>query len=129
MDIKATVGRRKQAVARVFLSPGAGKFTVNDRSLETYFPVETLRIKIMDPFRVLDINPNEYNVTVNVDGGGIMGQAEAVRLGISRALITQEPEMRPPLKKAGFLSRDSRRVERKKPGKRKARKSTQFSKR
>ncbi|TAE49957.1 MAG: 30S ribosomal protein S9 [Bacteroidetes bacterium] len=124
------VGRRKQAVARVFVNEsGAGKIQINQRELTTYFPQELLQMKVMEPFRVLDINASQFDITVNVDGGGINGQAEAIRLGISRALMIFTPDFRPPLKKAGLVTRDSRRVERKKPGKRKARKSTQFSKR
>ncbi|GAB4427273.1 MAG: 30S ribosomal protein S9 [Bacteroidia bacterium] len=125
------VGRRKRAVARVFfLESGTGKFEVNGRPLETYFPVAILREKMLEPFSVLGLNPAEFDVQVNVNGGGITGQAEAVRLGLARILSDLNSETNhTPLKRAHLLTRDSRRVERKKYGKRKARKSTQFSKR
>jgi len=130
MDTKITVGRRKTSVARVFLSPaGTGKFEINRRDLETYFPLATLQIKVREPFSVLELNQSEFDIKVNLDGGGINGQAEALRLGISRALVEINEEYRGPLKRAGFLTRDARKVERKKFGKKKARKSTQFSKR
>lgn len=130
MDKIVTVGRRKEAVARVFLSQaGTGKFIVNKREFETYFPVDLLQLKIMEPFKLLEVSNGSYDLQVNVDGGGIAGQAEAVRLGIARALIQIDPEYRPALKRAGLLTRDARVVERKKYGKKKARKSTQFSKR
>jgi len=130
MSQVVTVGRRKKAVARVFLNEaGTGKFQVNKRELDVFFPVDLLRQKIMEPFQVLNINAGEFDIQANVDGGGINGQAEAVRLGIARALIEMNEENRSPLKHAGLVTRDSRRVERKKPGKKKARKSSQFSKR
>lgn len=129
MDQIIAVGRRKRSIARVFLKPGTGGFTINKKPMETYFPVGLLQMKITEPFRVLKISQEAYEVIVNVNGGGITGQAEAVRLGLSRALIETNEEYRPPLKKAGFVTRDSRKVERKKYGKKKARKSTQFSKR
>lgn len=130
MSQVVTVGRRKRAVARVFINEaGTGTFHVNKRDLKTYFPVEITRQKIMEPFTVLNLNAGEYDIRANVDGGGITGQAEAIRLGIARALIEMNEENRPPLKHANLVTRDSRRVERKKPGKKKARKSSQFSKR
>ena len=130
MEKTVTVGRRKAAVARVFLSPsGGGSFVVNKRDLEIYFPLDLLRMKIAEPFVALDLNQSDYDIMVNVNGGGISGQAESVRLGIARALIKINPEYRPALKRNGLLTRDSRIVERKKYGKKKARKSTQFSKR
>ena len=130
MSQVVTVGRRKKAVARVFINEaGTGKFHVNKRELNVFFPVDLLRQKIMEPFQVLNLNAGEYDIQANVDGGGINGQAEAVRLGITRALIEMNEENRSPLKHAGLVTRDSRRVERKKPGKKKARKSSQFSKR
>ncbi|MDX1907799.1 MAG: 30S ribosomal protein S9 [Bacteroidia bacterium] len=129
MNKAIQVGRRKRAVARVTLKAGSGKFTINDREFAEYFPLETTRMIVLEPFTVLDVNPAEYDVVVNVAGGGITGQSEAVRLGITRSLMDQNIETRPPLKKAGLVTRDSRKVERKKPGKRKARKSSQFSKR
>lgn len=124
-----TVGRRKSSVARVFVRPGTGAIVINDRVLETYFPFELHRITVLQPFKISGANPGEYDIMVNVHGGGVSGQAEAVRLGITRALMEQDETRRPALKKAGFVTRDPREVERKKPGKRKARRSTQFSKR
>lgn len=130
MDKIVTIGRRKESVARVFFSEaGTGKFIVNKRELSTYFPVDLLQLKIMEPFKVLELSSGNFDIQVNVDGGGISGQAEAIRLGLSRALIKVDPEYRPALKHAGLLTRDARVVERKKYGKKKARKSTQFSKR
>jgi small subunit ribosomal protein S9 len=130
MDKIVTIGRRKRAVARVFLTlGGSGKLSVNSREFDTYFPLETLRQKATSPFKVLSLNPGDFDLSVNVVGGGINGQAEAIRLGIARALVESNEEYRPPLKHAGFMTRDSRKVERKKYGKKKARKSSQFSKR
>lgn len=124
-----SVGRRKRSTARIFLSPGAGSFLVNKREFQEYFPIDFLQMKILEPFAVANENQGAYDIKVNVHGGGITGQAEAVRLGIARALIETQTENRPPLKRAGLLTRDSRKVERKKAGLRKARKSSQFSKR
>lgn len=125
-----TVGRRKRAVARIFLSEGGtGKFEINDRGLEEYFPVKPLQIKVLQPFTTVDKTLGEFDIKINVAGGGIAGQAEAVRMGLARALTSADEENRGPLKKKGYLSRDARKVERKKYGKKKARKSTQFSKR
>lgn len=129
MDQIVTVGRRKRSVARVFLRPGTGNFTINKRKFEEFFPFDLLQMKVLEPFSVLDKTNGEYDILVNVNGGGITGQAEAIRMGLSRALIQVEAENRPPLKKAGLLTRDARKVERKKYGLKKARKSTQFSKR
>ena len=132
MEKIVTVGRRKTAVARIFMEPaaaGSGKITVNKREFENFFPVDLQRIKVLEPFTILDVNPADYTIAVNVRGGGPTGQAEAVRLGLSRALIEVDSEHRPPLKAKGLLTRDSRMVERKKYGKAKARKSFQFSKR
>lgn len=129
MDQIVSVGRRKRAIARVFFKSGGGSFKINKRELDNYFPLEIHRLKMLEPFKVLDINYSDYNIQVNVGGGGITGQAEAIRLGLSRALIETNEEFRSPLKRAGFLTRDARKVERKKYGKKKARKSTQFSKR
>ncbi|MGB1205207.1 MAG: 30S ribosomal protein S9 [Chitinophagales bacterium] len=123
-----TVGRRKASVARVYLSYGTGKVTINKRDVKDYFSVAHLQENISQPFRLTD-TVGKYDVKVNVKGGGIKGQAEAVRLGISRALVLDNAEFRPMLKPDGLLRRDSRVVERKKPGLRKARKRTQFSKR
>ncbi len=125
-----TVGRRKRAIARVYLTDGgSGNIQINKRSLNEYFDVDNLALRVMDPFRVLELSKEGFDISVNVHGGGVKGQAEAVRLGISRALTEVNEENRSPLKKAGFLTRDSRKVERKKPGLVKARKSKQFSKR
>ncbi|MEM7299244.1 MAG: 30S ribosomal protein S9 [Bacteroidota bacterium] len=130
MSQVVTVGRRKRAVARVFLNEGgSGKFEVNKKELDVFFPLDLLRLKVLEPFSVLEIGNGSYDVQVNVNGGGIKGQAEAIRLGITRALIETNEEFRSPLKKAGFVTRDARKVERKKYGKKKARKSSQFSKR
>lgn len=129
MDQIVSVGRRKRAVARIFFKSGGGSFSINKKELETYFPLALTRQKMLEPFAVLDINHADYAVNVNVAGGGITGQAEAIRLGLARALVESNEEFRGPLKKAGFLTRDARKVERKKYGKKKARKSSQFSKR
>ncbi len=127
MEVINTIGRRKTSVARVYLKPGQGEIVVNNRKFEDYFPTEVLQIIVKQPFDVID--NDQYDLKVNVDGGGISGQAEAVRLGIARALCEVDGENRPPLKKEGFLTRDSRMVERKKYGRRKARRRFQFSKR
>lgn len=130
MDPINTVGRRKTSVARVFLTPnGRGRFIINKRSREDYLKSQVLLLKVRRPFDVLGINPDLFDIKVNVVGGGISGQADAIRLGICRALEQVDPNFRPPLKKEGLLTVDSRQVERKKYGKRKARRSTQFSKR
>lgn len=130
MDRIVTVGRRKASVARVIFSEGGtGKFTVNKREFDKYFPIDLDRLKILAPFRVNELSNTNFDIQVNVNGGGSTGQAEAVRLGIARALEKVNEEYRPPMKAAGFMTRDSRVVERKKFGKKKARKSSQFSKR
>lgn len=121
-------GRRKDAVARVWLLRGTGKITINGREFERYFARPVLRMIIGQPFGVAD-RVNQYDVIATVTGGGLSGQAGAVRHGISRALTCYEPPLRPALKHAGFLTRDSREVERKKYGRAKARRSFQFSKR
>ena len=128
MPLSQTTGRRKQAVARVRLREGGGKITVNKRTLEDYFPSETHRMVVTEPLR-LTTTAELYDVDVTMDGGGISGQAGALRLGIARALIGLDPELRPILKKAGFLTRDSREKESKKYGLKKARKAPQYSKR
>lgn len=115
-------------MARIYLQPGKGKIIVNKRSIEEYFPSEILRIIINQPFNTITAE-GKFDVKVNVDGGGIKGQAEAIKLAIARALCEIDDENRPPLKKEGFLTRDPRMVERKKFGRRKARKKFQFSKR
>ncbi|MCH8996952.1 MAG: 30S ribosomal protein S9 [Proteobacteria bacterium] len=121
-------GKRKDAVARVWIKPGPGKITINGREFERYFVRPVLRMLIHQPFEAAD-RKDQFDVICTVKGGGLSGQAGAVRHGISKALILYEPGLRPVLKKGGFLTRDSRVVERKKYGKRKARRSFQFSKR
>ena len=121
-------GKRKNAIARVWIKPGPGKITVNGRDMETYFARPVLRMMIAQPFDIAERNES-YDVTCTVTGGGLSGQAGAVRHGISKALTYYEPDLRPVLKKGGFLTRDPRVVERKKYGKAKARRSYQFSKR
>ena len=125
---KNAVGRRKRAVTRVFLSKGDGNITINGKDYKTYFPLVYLQNQIEAPLKTIE-SSDKFDVKVNAHGGGVKGQAEAVKLGISRALLTINPEYRPALKAAGLLTRDPRSVERKKPGKKKARKSFQFSKR
>lgn len=121
-------GRRKSSVARVYLVPGTGKITVNKKDLDAYFGLETLKLIVRQPL-VLTNTIDKYDVLVNVKGGGFTGQAGAIRHGISRALLQVDNDYRPALKKAGFLTRDPRMKERKKPGLRKARRAPQFSKR
>ena len=121
-------GRRKDAVARVWLKPGTGKITVNGRDQEIYFARATLRLVINQPF-VIAAREGQYDVVASVQGGGLSGQAGAVKHGIAQALTRYEPMLRTPVKRAGFLTRDSRTVERKKYGRAKARRSFQFSKR
>ena len=121
-------GRRKNAIARVWIKPGKGEMTVNGKKVTTYFARPVLRMLLSQPFLVTD-RYNQFDVTCTTNGGGLSGQAGAVRHGISRALTHYEPELRPVLKLAGFLTRDSRVVERKKYGRAKARRSFQFSKR
>ena len=121
-------GRRKTAVARVFLRPGSGKFVVNRRDFDEYFPNRVLKMVIRQPL-LLTETADKFDILVNVVGGGPSGQAGAIRHGISRALLEFNAELRPKLKSVGFLTRDARKVERKKPGQPKARKRFQFSKR
>ena len=121
-------GRRKKSVARVRLYPGSGNVTVNGKSIEEYFGLETLKLIIMQPFGVSE-NEGKFDVVANVHGGGLSGQAGAVRHGIARALVVADAENRPSLKKAGFLTRDPRMKERKKYGLKAARRAPQFSKR
>ncbi len=128
MEIINTIGRRKTSIARVYVKPGKGQIIVNDRELNDYFQSEILQTTVKQALTLLKAN-EQYDVTVNVEGGGNKGQAEAIRLGIARALVTINNENRPALKKEGLLTRDSRMVERKKPGRAKARKKFQFSKR
>jgi small subunit ribosomal protein S9 len=128
MEVINTIGRRKTSVARIYMQPGKGKISVNNKDMNDYFPVDIMQIIVRQPLTVVDVD-GKYDIKVNVDGGGVKGQAEAVRLAIARALCKIDEEFRPPLKKEGFLTRDSRMVERKKYGRRKARKKFQFSKR
>ena len=123
MEVVNTVGRRKAAVARVYVKPGKGQITINRKALEVYFPLEILQYQVKQPLLATNTVEN-YD-----DGGGVTGQASAARLGIARALCEIDAEMRPALKKAGFLTRDPREVERKKPGQPGARRKFQFSKR
>jgi small subunit ribosomal protein S9 len=128
MEIINTIGRRKTSIARVYVKPGKGQIIVNDRELNDYFQSEILQTTVKQALTLVKAD-GQYDVTVNVEGGGNKGQAEAIRLGIARALVNINTENRPPLKKEGLLTRDSRMVERKKPGRRKARRRFQFSKR
>jgi small subunit ribosomal protein S9 len=121
-------GRRKAAVARVYLKEGKGQIMVNKKSIDQYFPLEWHRNSIVAPLTITE-NAQNYDIMVNVRGGGISGQAEAIRLGISKALVEINAEYKSALRQAGFMTRDSRVVERKKPGQKKARKRFQFSKR
>lgn len=121
-------GRRKSSTARVYLRPGGGAITVNNRSLEEYFGRETARMIVRQPLVTVDM-PSRFDVTVNVSGGGQSGQAGAIRHGITRALLRYDAELRPALRKAGYVTRDAREVERKKYGLHKARKRPQYSKR
>ena len=123
-----STGRRKAAVARVRLRPGTGTITVNRRPIDDYFPSATHRMIITEPLRLVE-QVETYDVDATMDGGGISGQAGALRLGIARALFGLDPDLRPPLKKAGFLTRDDREKESKKYGLKKARKAPQYSKR
>jgi small subunit ribosomal protein S9 len=128
MDVTNTSGRRKKAIARVYLKKGSGVITINDRELTNYFPTGTLQYLIHQPLELTN-NAGQFDIKANVDGGGVKGQAEAVRLAISKALCELNAEYRPMLKPSGLLTRDPRMVERKKPGQKKARKRFQFSKR
>jgi small subunit ribosomal protein S9 len=128
MDVINALGRRKTAVARVYLSKGTGTILVNKKDVNTVFPIDVLQAKINQPF-ILTNTVGQFDVKINVNGGGINGQAEAIRLGISRALVELEAENKPLLKVEGLMTRDPRMVERKKPGQPKARKKFQFSKR
>lgn len=122
------VGRRKAAIARVFVSEGNGEITINKRKLDIYFPSSILQFIVKQPLAKLDV-VEKYNIQVNLTGGGYKGQAEALRLAIARALVKINPEDKPALRSEGFVTRDPRAVERKKPGQPKARKRFQFSKR
>ncbi|MBQ7388692.1 MAG: 30S ribosomal protein S9 [Paludibacteraceae bacterium] len=128
MEITNAIGRRKSAIARVFVSKGAGNITINKRELAVYFPSGILQYIVKQPLNTLNV-AEQYDIKVNLQGGGFKGQAEALRLAIARALVKIDPNDKSALKKAGFLTRDAREVERKKPGRPKARKRFQFSKR
>ncbi len=128
MEVVNALGRRKTAVARIYLTEGKGEITVNKKDYKIYFPTATLQYVVTQPFALTD-NLGKYDLKVNLDGGGVSGQAEALRLAISRALCKIDEEYRPILKAKGLMRRDPRMVERKKPGQPKARKKFQFSKR
>lgn len=128
METVNAVGRRKAAVARVILAEGSGAITINKRPIEVYFPSSILQYIVRQPLAALDV-AEKYDIRVNLDGGGYKGQAEALRLAIARALVKINPEDKAVLRKEGFMTRDPRSVERKKPGQPKARKRFQFSKR
>ena len=128
MEIINTIGRRKTSVARVYMKPGKGQIIVNERGLKDYFASEILQTTVKQALTIAKAE-GQFDVTVNVEGGGTKGQAEAIRLGIARALVNVNADNKPALKKEGLLTRDSRMVERKKPGRRKARRRFQFSKR
>jgi small subunit ribosomal protein S9 len=121
-------GRRKRSTARVFMRPGSGRIQVNGKSLEDFLPRETAQMIVRQPLELTETT-EQFDLKVNVDGGGLSGQAGAIRHGLARALVAYNPQLRPTLKRAGLLTRDARQVERKKIGKRKARRSPQFSKR
>ena len=128
MEVINTIGRRKTSVARLYMEPGKGEITINGRPLDNYFQSDVMQIVVKQPLVKVKQDTN-FDIKVNVDGGGLKGQAEAIRLAISRALCEADAEFRPALKTEGFLTSDPRMVERKKYGKRKARRSFQFSKR
>lgn len=123
-----STGRRKEAVARVRLYDGSGQVSLNDRPLENYFPTMAMRMRVMEPLQLTDTQ-GRYDISATLEGGGTTGQVDALRLGIARALIELDPELRPTLKKAGLLTRDARVVESKKYGLRKARRAPQYTKR
>jgi small subunit ribosomal protein S9 len=127
-DVKIFTGRRKTSVARVRVYPGTGRFLLNGRPLEDYFPVATLQADVLTPFRVTETE-GRFDVVARIHGGGVSGQAGALRHGLARALEAEDPDWRAPLKKAGLLTRDARETERKKYGLKKARKAPQYSKR
>ena len=128
MEVINAIGRRKASVARVYLSKGKGAINVNGKDYKTYFPQPNIQLRVEDPMKVVDV-AKDYDISVNVSGGGFKGQAEAIRMAISRALVKINEDFRKPLKDKNYLTRDARVVERKKYGKPKARKSFQFSKR
>ncbi len=122
------VGRRKTSVARVILRPGGGRWSINGRPLDDYFPRPSHRVRVEDPLRIAD-SEGAFDIQIRVNGGGLTGQADAIRLGLARALAACDEDARAPLRESGMLTRDARKVERKKPGRPKARKRFQFSKR
>ena len=128
MEVINTLGRRKSSVARVYMTPGKGKMIINDRDMKEFFPTSLLQFKLHQPFNITNTE-KKYDIKVNVHGGGTTGQVEAIRLGISRALIKIDENYKPALRAEGLVTRDPRMVERKKPGQKKARKKFQFSKR
>jgi small subunit ribosomal protein S9 len=128
MEVINAIGRRKSAVARVFVTEGTGKITINKRDLAVYFPSSLLQYVVLQPLKKLDV-AEKYDIKVNLDGGGYNGQANALRLAIARALVKINPDDKKTLRSEGFLTRDARSVERKKPGQPKARRRFQFSKR
>ena len=128
MEVINTIGRRKTSVARIYVSEGTGNITVNKKDYKDYFATPVLQYKVNQPFAITE-QEGKFDIKVNVNGGGSTGQAEAIRLAISRALCEMNADFRSPLKKEGLLTRDPRMVERKKPGQKKARKKFQFSKR
>jgi small subunit ribosomal protein S9 len=128
MEIINALGRRKAAVARVYVKEGSGKIVINRREFELYFPSSLLQYVVRQPLNTLGV-ADQYDITINLQGGGYKGQSEAARLGIARALVKINPENKPALRAEGFMTRDPREVERKKPGRPKARKRFQFSKR
>ena len=128
MEVLNTSGRRKTSVARIYMTAGQGNITINGKDIKAYFPNEVLQTIVNQPFQTLDLI-GKYDVTANLKGGGVSGQAEALRLAISKALVVENADIKSTLRKEGFVTRDPRMVERKKFGKRKARRSFQFSKR
>ncbi|MCL2651747.1 MAG: 30S ribosomal protein S9 [Candidatus Azobacteroides sp.] len=128
MEVINALGRRKAAIARVYVKEGSGKILINKRELETYFPSPMLQYVVKQPLNKIGV-AGQYDITINLIGGGFKGQSEAARLGIARALVKINPESKPALRSEGFMTRDPREVERKKPGQPKARKRFQFSKR
>jgi len=129
MEIINAIGRRKASVARIYLTKGEGKVTVNGKDLKEYFTLENIQTNVTDPFKALEIDHNIYDLKINVKGGGFKGQSEAIRMAVSRALVKIDADFKKVLRENKFMTRDAREVERKKYGKPKARKSFQFSKR
>ena len=128
-EIIHTIGRRKTSVARIYIKKGKGSVTVNDKNYTQYFPTGVLQFLVEQPFNIIAAEKNQHDISASISGGGVKGQAEALRLAISRALVMMNPEYKPLLRAANLLTRDPRMVERKKPGQKKARKRFQFTKR